>query len=392
MSLLKCRPIGELVDTVQTSNPLRADPDESFQYIDLSAIDQKEKTITGARELACSEAPSRARQIIETDDILVSTVRPNLNGVAKVAARLTGAIASTGFCVLRPRRNLLHSSYLFHWVKSPQFVADMVNKATGASYPAVSDRIVWASNIPLPPLPEQRRIAAILDQADALRTQRREALALLDSLTQSIFIEMFGDPVRNSKCWPQMPFSQVCDTRLGKMLDQKQQTGNHLRKYLRNANVQWFRFDLPDIFEMDFDADAREVFRLRSGDLLICEGGEPGRSAIWRDEIAECYYQKALHRGRPNPELAIPEYLAWLLWFLAHRGGLGDYVTSATIAHLTGEKLKAMAIPVPPMTIQRKFAQRQKCVDRIKTSHRVSLAELDAIFASLQHSAFRGEL
>jgi len=81
------------------------------------------------------------------------------------------------------------------------------------------------------------------------------------------------------------PFGEVCDTRLGKLLDQKQQTGEHPRRYLRKANVQWFRFDLAEVFEMDFDARSRSILRLKSGDLLICEGGEPGRAAIWKDEI-----------------------------------------------------------------------------------------------------------
>jgi type I restriction enzyme, S subunit len=194
--------------------------------------------------------------------------------------------------------------------------------------------------IPVPPLAEQRRIAEVLDRAEALRAKRRAAIAQLDTLTQAIFLDLFGDPATNSKGWKIRAFSDVCETRLGKMLDQKQQTGNHLRPYLRNANVQWFRFDLSEVFEMDFNSDAREVFRLKVGDLLICEGGEPGRAAIWRGEIAECYYQKALHRGRPNTEFSASDYLTWwwLLWFLAHRGGLGDHVTSATIAHLTGEK------------------------------------------------------
>ncbi len=381
MSAWKTVPVGELVESTKTWNPSRSDPDEVFDYIDLSAVDQAAKAIVGAREVTCGDAPSRARQIVSAGDVLVSTVRPNLNGIAKVPVDLDGATASTGFCVLRPRKNVLSSSYLFHWVKSPGFVADMVSKATGASYPAVSDRIVFESALAVPPLPEQRRIAAILDQADALRAKRREALAQLDSLTQAIFIEMFGDPVVNPKGWPFVPFGEVCETRLGKMLDQKQQTGSHVRKYLRNANVQWFRLDLSDILEMDFDEKARQVFRLRYGDLLICEGGEPGRAAIWRDEISECYYQKALHRGRPKPETATSEYLAWLLWFLAHRGGLGDHVTAATIAHLTGEKLKAMNIPVPPLEAQTEFVERLRVLDEMRANHRNHLMQLDALFS-----------
>src|SRR5690606_29415613 len=180
-----------------------------------SAVDQDAKAVTGARELACSEAPSRARQLVRVGDVLVSTVRPNLNGVALVPAELDGATASTGFCVLRPRAGQLDSRYLYQWVKSPRFVSDMVRKATGASYPAVSDRIVCESKRPLPPLPEQRRIAEILDKADALRAKRRAALAQLDTLTQSIFLDMFGDPATNPKGWPRKELQDLFDIARG---------------------------------------------------------------------------------------------------------------------------------------------------------------------------------
>lgn len=176
------------------------------------------------------------------------------------------------------------------------------------------------------------------------------------------------------------------------MLDQKVQTGLHARKYLRNANVQWFRFDLSDLLEMDFDEAARETFALKDGDLLICEGGEPGRAAIWRNQVPDCYYQKALHRGRPDPSLAHSEYLLWLLWCLAERGGLSDHVTSATIAHLTGEKLKAMQILLPPLSLQSQFVERLKAHEFIRTSAEKALITQDTLFASLQHRAFRGEL
>jgi type I restriction enzyme S subunit len=184
--------LGELVEPAKTWNPSRSPSDEVFDYIDLSAIDQDAKLIIGAREVLCGEAPSRARQLVARGDVLVSTVRPNLNGVARVPDQLDGATASTGFCVLRAREPKLNGSYLFHWVKSPSFVADMVNKATGASYPAVSDRIIFDSHIPLPPLAEQRRIAEALDRAEALRAKRRAVLAQLDSLTQSLFLDLFG--------------------------------------------------------------------------------------------------------------------------------------------------------------------------------------------------------
>lgn len=101
--------------------------------------------------------------------MLVSTVRPNLNSVAIVTEEFSGATASTGYTVLRPLPQIWDTQYLFHWVKTDHFINEMVKLATGQSYPAVSDKIILNSKIPLPALVEQRRIASILDQADALR-------------------------------------------------------------------------------------------------------------------------------------------------------------------------------------------------------------------------------
>ena len=300
-----------------------------------------------------------------------------------------GTMATGEWLIIRPSKEKLDASFVHHWVTSKSTRSAIRNVVNGIHlYPKDVARL----GIPLPPLSEQRRIAAILDQADVLRAKRRKALAQLDSLTQSIFVEMFGDPVSNPKNWMTLPFSEACETRLGKMLDARQQTGQDKKRYLRNANVQWFRIDLFDLLEMDFDLGARSTFNLQKGDLLICEGGEPGRAAVWHGQLEDIYFQKALHRGRPKAGIANPDYLVWLLWFLAHNGGLSDHVTAATIAHLTGEKLKAMPIPLPPIEIQQVFADRNQSVTALKTNHLAALAELDTLFASLQHRAFAGQL
>jgi hypothetical protein len=202
-------PIANLVDDVTTRNLADTAPDLPFIYIDLSAVDQEHKTITGARRLIGADAPSRARQVVRSGDVLVSTVRPNLNGVAVVGNEYDGAIASTGFCVLRPRKGELDTSFLFHWVRSKSFITAMVRQATGASYPAISDGIVRKSLIASPPLSEQRRLAAILDQADALRMKRREALTQLDQMAQAIFVAMFGDPILNPFMFPMAQLKEV---------------------------------------------------------------------------------------------------------------------------------------------------------------------------------------
>jgi type I restriction enzyme S subunit len=198
-------PIGECVEKASSWNPVRDAPDETIAYVDLGAIDNEHKVIREPQSVLGRDAPSRARQKLNAGDILVSTVRPYLNGVAKVPEWLAGSTGSTGFCVLRPSSTKIDRSYLFQWLTASPFINDMVRKSTGASYPAVSDRIIHESLIPLPSLPEQIRIAAILDQADEVRRLRRKALARLADLGQAIFFEMFGDPSRNPLGWDKVP-------------------------------------------------------------------------------------------------------------------------------------------------------------------------------------------
>jgi type I restriction enzyme S subunit len=332
------------------------------------------------------------KQELRRHDVVVAASSGSLEVVGKAAPVLSEFQGSFGaFCkVLRPNAKV-DPGYFAQFFKTSDYRRRVSALAAGANINNLRKEHLDEMQMPLPPLPDQRRIADILDKADALRAKRRAALAQLDTLTQSIFLDMFGDPATNPKGWPIRAFGRVCETRLGKMLDQKRQTGEHRRPYLRNANVQWFRIDLTSLLEMDFDEDDRRVLRLEPGDLLICEGGEPGRAAVWRGELDECYFQKALHRGRPKPDLANAAYLSWLLWFLGQRGKLSG-VTSATIAHLTGEKLAVLPTMLPPLPVQRAFANRLAKVQSVADKQLAASHGLDALFASLQHRAFRGDL
>jgi len=202
--------IGTYCQKVRVWNPV-ADGGGSFRYLDLSSVDKvrKEVGLQNVTELSCLDAPSRARQLVLAGDVLVSTVRPNLNGVAVVPLELDGATASTGYCILRADENHLHGRYLYHWVQTDFFVDEMISKATGANYPAVSDKMVKESKIPLPPLSEQKRLVAILDKADAIRRKRQQAIQLADDFLRAVFLDMFGDPVTNPKGWPLRRFGGV---------------------------------------------------------------------------------------------------------------------------------------------------------------------------------------
>lgn len=156
--------------------------------------------------------------------------------------------------------------------------------------------------------------------------------------------------------WSWLHFGFVAETRLGKMLDAAKNKGE-LRPYLRNTNVQWEKFDLDDLKELRLEASELDEYAVKAGDLLICEGGEPGRCAVWRDGSREMYFQKALHRARPLCGISA-DYLKICLQVDAATGELSRLFTGATIKHLTGEKLERYAVPVPPPDEQRRIVAK----------------------------------
>ena len=393
MSVVPSPTIGTVVDRVSSWTPRRDDPDGELIYVDLSTVDQYSKTIASPRRLACTDAPSRARQIIRSGDVLVSTVRPNLNAVGRVPVELDGATASTGFCVLRPRSEVADGAYLFHWVRSPRFVGEMVRRATGASYPAVSDRIVCESKIPLPPLPEQRRIAEILDKADALRAKRRAAVAQLDTLTQSIFLDMFGDPATNPKGWPVRTIRDLLESASYGTSEKAAATGEF--PVLRMNNItRTGEMDFAELKYMSLREDQRDRYLVRTGDVLFNRTNSAdlvGKTAIYR-EANPMAYAGYLIRLRVNRKYE-PEYLAAFLNTVYSKRVLRSMCKSIIgMANINATELQALQIPVPLHPVQHEFAGRITAVEKLKAAHRISLVEQDDLFTALQQRAFRGDL
>jgi type I restriction enzyme S subunit len=392
MNHWKTATLGDLVEPADTWNPAKAASDEVFDYIDLSAVDQETKLIRGAQKLVGAEAPSRARQLVSKGDVLVSTVRPNLNGVARITEEFDRATASTGFCVLRARSTVLDSGYLFHWVKSPIFVADMVRKATGASYPAVSDRIIFESKLPLPPLVEQRRIAELLDRAEALRAKRRVAISRLDTLPQSIFLDLFGDPATNPKGWQRAKLGDAVFSA---------SDGPHVSptysddgipfistRHVREGEISWE--DLKFISREDAEIHWRKC-KPEFGDVLYTKGGTTGLAvAVETNKPFALWVHVALLKPNSTKVDSI-----WLESMLNTRF---CYRQSQELTHgianrdLGLTRMVKIDIFLPPLTLQQEFARRVASSKKMRTAYRASLAEMDVLFASFQHRAFRGEL
>jgi type I restriction enzyme S subunit len=227
--------------------------------------------------------------------------------------------------------------------------------------------------LPFPSLREQSAIAAFLDsetaKIDALVEEQRRLIELLKEKRRAVIshavtkglnpnatmkdsgIEWLGKVPEH---WSVAPVAYRYSVQLGKMLDSAKITGDNLRSYLRVIDVQWGAINIDDLPQMDFDEDAREKFRLISGDLLVNEGGSyPGRCAIWVSQADECYYQKALHRMRPHhPEQDTTRFLFYVMSWAANQGVFVAGGNEATIEHLPAEKLRRYRFAFPPVTEQ----------------------------------------
>lgn len=251
---------------------------------------------------------------------------------------------------------------------------------------------------PVPPLSDQRRIAEVLDRAEALRAKRRAALAQLDSLTQAIFIEMFGDPVTNPKGWPDSkPLGEIADivsgVTKGRNLEGK---ATRTVPYLAVLNVQDRALNLSVVKNIEATEDEIGRYRLKRNDLLLTEGGDPdklGRGTLWGDELAECIHQNHVFRVRLKTADVNPLFLNWLV---GSQRGKRYFLKSAKqttgIASINMTQLRGFPLLIPPRPLQDKFARNVAAAEKLKAAHRSSLAQLDSLFASLQHRAFRGEL
>lgn len=186
--------LGEICLKTEQYNPGKH-PTQEFQYVDISGIDNVSKKINRFRLILGAEAPSRARKRIRTSDVLVSSVRPNLNAAAIVPDHLDGGIASTGFCVLRANRKILDPTYLFLQVCSTYFINTMISKARGANYPAVSDKDVRDTLIPLPPLHIQNCFADIVKEMQVSMTHIDRSGQIATSLGTSLMTFFLGGDI-----------------------------------------------------------------------------------------------------------------------------------------------------------------------------------------------------
>ena len=332
-------------------------------YIALENVESWTGKITGAEDDVSFDSQVKRFQ---AGDVLFGKLRPYL---AKVTAPNKAGLCVGEFLVLRCHQGQLSPEFLELLMRSKQ-VIDAVDASTfGAKMPRANWDFIGNMLSPVPPLDEQAAIVRYLDDAGqrirAYVSAKERLIALLEEERQAVIhqavtrgmdpnvelrpsgVEWLGDVPDH---WEVTALYHKYSQILGKMLDAKKVVGDHLLPYLRNTDVQWDRINVDDLPTMDISPNEYERYTVRPDDLLVCEGGDVGRSALWSGELAICGFQKALHRLR-SIRGDIPRFLYYVLRVASNRDVFNDGHVS-TIAHLTGEKLRLHRFPFPPIPEQ----------------------------------------
>ncbi len=387
--------LGEIMASRSGSVDPSKFPDEIFDLYSIPAFDHGVPKVVAGKEIGS------AKQIVEPDDVMLSKIVPHIRRSWVVGASGGRRIIASGEWIVF-RSDRMHPQYLRHVLVGDPFHAQFMSTVSGVGGSLLRARPSYVAKItvPLPPLPEQRRIAEVLDRADALRTKRRAALARLDTLTQSIFLDMFGDPGANNKGWPTSRVSEyVAEFQGGKSLTSENGVNVVSRNYvLKISAVTEMTFvaseckPVPDAYEPPIDHFVRQ------GDLLFS-----------RANTTELVGAVAYVDTAPN-NLVLPDKLwrfVWrqpatveplFVWALFQTPALRHEIerkatgTSGSMKNISQEKVFSISTILPPLSMQREFAAQLAEVEKVKSKQRASLTELDLLFAALQHRAFRGEL
>lgn len=354
--------------------------------------------LTKKRRVPGTQRKLRDFLVLEGDVLFNATNSPDLVGKSAYFPGLAEpTVFSNHFLRLRPNAQRLHGRYLAAWLRLAfqrrvfeGLCRQWVNQAT------VGRDSLLNLRMPLPPLSEQQRIAAILDHADALRAKRLAALAELDALTQSIFLEMFGDPVGNPKGWPVVQLAEHLAIPLRNGLSPSK-SGKVSAKVLTLSAITGDCFDEDSWKESTFQTTPPSEQSVDETDFLICRGNGNanlvGKGYFPSRTMPEVTFPDTMIAARISPGKVERRFLQ-LLWnsSLVRQQIQALARTTNGTFKVNQEMLEGVSLLGPPALLQREFSRRVGALDAVRAGHRASLAHQDALFSSLQHRAFRGEL
>jgi len=335
---------------------------------------------------------SCAATVLPPESVLFSSRAP----IGHVAINTVPMATNQGFKSFLPDRKRVHPEFLYYWLRANRRYLESLGN--GATFKEVSKAVVSRIEIPLPPVPEQRRIAEILDKADALRAKRRAALAQLDTLTQSIFLDMFGDPATNPKGWPRLTLSKFLEDAEvfvdGDWVESKDQDPNGEVRLIQLADIgDGTYLDKSSRFLTKATALRLRCTPLKVGDVLVARMPDPlGRACIFPGDRQEAVTVVDVCIIRPKNARPNPVWLMCCLNTPGFRGQIAREATGTTRERISRGNLSRLQIIAPPDDQQQAFAGRVDRLESVRDRMAAAAAEYDQLFASLQHRAFSGDL
>lgn len=394
--------LGEVAEVIRgvtyQKAEARAEPQDGYLPL-LRATNIDRRLLLDAELVFVPEARVKQQQRLRRGDVVLAASSGSASVVGKSALLPTAWVGTFGaFCAVLRAGSQVLPEYLALFVSSPSVRQQWSDAARGTNINNLKSGDVSATRVPLPDLGEQRRIVDLLEA-------HMSRLDAADSLVRASADRLIRLRLANLRRWRgessdashegARSLQEVAETALGKMLDAKKSSGEST-PYLRNINVRWGRIDCSDVAEVPLSDQERSKFSLRQGDLLVCEGGEPGRAAIW-DSDQPMTFQKALHRVRVRPGADVQgPFLQLMIEEFVRNGRAADMFTGTTIRHLPQEKLRQIRLPVPPASVQaRVLAEAQEADSasaRLKDEFLQVAGRSKVLRRTLLGAAFSGQL
>jgi type I restriction enzyme S subunit len=386
--------LDEILQRTEAVDPSKS-PDSEFQYIDVSSISNQTFRIEETQRLKGRDAPSRARRLVRANDVLFATVRPTLRRIAIVPAHLDNQVCSTGYFVLRPKSMVDHR-YIFYYLQSASFIAEMEALQKGASYPAVTDREVRSQEISFPPLREQERIVAILDEAfSGIATAKANTEKNIFK-TRELFETTLEFAFSSSrKAWPIRTLGKLA----GQITDGTHNSPPYVAQGVPMLDSKHIRNDFsidnsePDKFiSVETDRQLAKRCKPREGDILISSRGSIGKIAIVREgQDFNIMGNMILIRLPPCINRSFAAF--YLRSQVSHIESISRGVAQKGL-YLS--QIRAYDFPVPPESVQRQVGENLEAIavetSRLDSLSRRKLASLETLKQSLLHQAYTGQL
>ena len=392
------KPLGELCEFQRGLTYAKSDEVAESNVVVLRAnnLDLETNTLdfTDLRYIANTiDVPNEKR--IKKGSLLICTASGSKSHLGKVAfIDNEYDYAFGGFMGQITPKPEMEGRYLFHVMTSPAYKDFIAALSDGANINNLKFNDLRNFQVAVPSIAEQRRIVTLLDEAFAdIATAKANAEKNLQNARALFVSHLQSSYQQQCEGWTEARIADIAKHSLGKMLDKAKNRGD-LKPYLRNLNVRWFDFDLSDVQEMKFTPEESDKYTAIKGDVLICEGGYPGRCAIWEDD-EPIYFQKALHRVRFHNPLHNKWFVNYL-YLMDQTGDLKNQFSGTGIQHFTGEALAKFTLPIPPdkqiQQLLHMANQLEAEVVRLESLYRQKLTALDDLKKSLLHQAFSGQL